>query len=414
MKHALSIYSDILILRDETYQALKRSPGAPTFILLMALSVTLLAGCGKWLGLPYELTRPTMAENIGSLSEAVESVSQDVVPDIQESLDLLSRDNLSFALGEVLPPDELVTPEALAEVASRAGLTTGQMIALIERQVDVPAAIEAELVSRPATAAVIGDLLDATELNPAALRAILAEAQFEAIPSVVAERGRLIDVLAGGVLSGFTGNQWLQQVVTNVALTPERIRDITVRIGLDPATVSRINERVGAAPGQVQDVLEITQQELETLQPPLGVTFSRLITFLGDWLSTPFQLAATYLPLVLVALLVAKLLGGTGTVTQHIFGMALAVAPLFLMFLTFANDLGAAVPATTQYSINVAGRILGLIAIAWAFLIAVKSLSVAHEFSRWRALAVIGLTYATIYLLVPLLSFLAAGYLIRG
>ncbi len=414
MKNALSVYSDILILRDETYRALKRSPGAATFIVLMFLAVSLVAGLGKWLALPNELTRPTLAEQVGRASAAVGYLEEDVVPSITESLDSLSRENLSFALGEVLPPDASVTPAALAEVTNRAGLTTRQLINLVSREVDVPSTLAAQLVAQAPSEAVVSQLLSATDLSAVELKGILTRVELQALPAAMTADGGLSNALFGALLSGITQGSGVQQLVTSIALTPERIRDITVGLGLDATTVNRINTRIEAAPEQIQDVLDIAQEELVLLQPPLGVTFSRFINFLGDWLSTPFQLAAAYLPLVLVAMLAARVLGGKGTVTQHIFGMALAVAPAFLLFLTFANDLGLGVSASTQVSINIAGRILGLIAIAWAFLILIKSLSIVHEFSRWRAIATLALTYGIIYVLLPLLGFFATGYLLRG
>lgn len=414
MRDALRIYSDILILRDETYRALKRSPGASAFIFMMFLFVSLLAGCGKWLSLPYELSRPTLAESINSTSEAVADLGQEVIPNIQESLQSLSRDNLSFALREVLPPDVRVSPEGLAEVAAKAGITTEQLLALVETEVDVPDAVAAALLAQSPTATVINRILEATNLDPAEMRAILVRAEFQAIPRNIAAGGTFTDIIRSILVSGLTRQEGLQRLFTYIALTPERIRDITVRLGLDPALVSRVNARIGAAPGQVQDVLAIAQQEAETLQPPLGVRFSRFINLLGDWLATPFQIAASYIALALIALLAAKLLGGKGTVTQHLMGMALAIAPAFLLFFTFAGEFSTGIPAATQATFSIAGRILGLLALAWAFLILIKALAIAHEFSYWRAAGTLALAYTIMYIVIPVLSFFALGYLLRG
>jgi hypothetical protein len=413
MKHALSIFSDILTLRDATYHALKRSPGAPAFIILMFLTVTLLAGCGKWLGLPYELGRTTLADQISLASAAVEQFDEEVVPDIQDSVATLSSDNLSDALEEVAPPGVLASPEALAEAANQAGLRTSQLLDLVSAEVSIPAALRSELSGQAMSVSVVNRLLAGTNLDAEELRGILARRRLDALPGEVAAGGGIVNQLGGTLLSGITGSGGLQSLVTDLALSPERIRDLLAGAGLTGEELSRINERIGAAPDQVQDVLAIVQEEAVALQPPLGVTFSRLIAFFGDWLATPLHVAVSYFPLVLVALLAAKMLGGKGTIVQHVLGMALAAAPAFLLFFTFTGNLGPEA-TTLQYALTVIGRILGLIAIAWAVAILIKSLAVAHEFSYWRAAGTLALTYAILYIAVPVLSFLAGGYLLRG
>lgn len=413
-KQALRLYSDILILRDSTYRALKSSPGAPLFIALMFLTVTLLAGCGKWLGLPYELSRPTLAEEITRLSQSVDDAGREVVPDVQETLDSLSSDNLSFTLGEVLPPQEPVTAEALAEVAQQSGLTMRQLIALVERRADVPDADAEALAAQPPTVTAVNRLLAAAALTPDEVREVLATERLVAVPQEITGDGGFLNSLVGGFFSGVTANEWLQQAVADFALTPSRLRGIVVRLGLEPATVATLNERIAALPEQAQSVLAIAEEEAELLEPPLGITASRLLAFVGDWLATPFQIAATYLPLVLVSMLAATALGGRGTVTQHIFGTMLAAAPALLLAVAMAGNLGPGVPKALQYAIGLAGRILGLIAIAWAFIILVKALAVVHGFSAWRAVGTVALSFALIYVIAPLVLFLVSGYLLRG
>jgi hypothetical protein len=413
MRHALSVFSDILTLRDATYHALKRSPGAPAFIILMFLIVTLLAGCGKWLGLPYELNRPTLVDQIGLASAAVEEFDEEVVPDIEASIATLSSDNLADALEEVAPPGVLASPQALAEAANQAGLRTSQLLDLVSAEVSIPDALRSDLTGQAVSTRVIDRLLAGTNLDAEGLRGILARQRLDALPGAVAAEGGIVNQLGAILLSGITSSGDLRSLVTELALSPERIRDLIAGAGLSAEELSRIDERIEAVPDQVQDVLAIAREEAVALQPPLGVTFSRLITFLGDWLATPLHVAVSYFPLVLVALLAAKMLGGKGTIVQHVLGMALAIAPAFLLFFTFTGDLG---PEATsfEYALNVIGRVLSLIAIAWAVAILIKSLAVAHEFSYWRAAGTLALAYGILYVAVPVLSFLAGGYLLRG
>lgn len=414
MKHALRIYSDILILRDSTYRALKRSPGATAYIALMFLGVTLLAGCGKWLNLPYELSRPTGEDVLQQASGLIDQVEQDVVPEVQASLASLSTANLRAELEDVLPASVLPTPATLADVVNRVGLRTSQLVALIETEVDVPDEITDEIIAQPPNASTIGTLLDATGLSPERLRGILATAQLEELPDQVATGDGLGGLLSSAVLSGLTQNASVQDLVSQALLASGQIGEIAANLGLDAGTVNRLSERVGAVPDQLRDVVTIAEEELELVRPPLGVTASRLINFLGGWLSTPFQIAIAYMPLVLVALLAAKILGGKGTVTQHVFAMALAAAPAFLLFFTFADSSGQATPTTIDLAFRVVGRLLGLIAFAWALVILLKSLSVAHEFSGWRAAGTLALAVVILYVIVPVTTFLAAGYLLRG
>ena len=115
MRNLLRIYSNVLTLNDATYRMIKFSRAAVPFALLLFFTMTLIAGCGRWLAFPGLVSRPILSEQIGTAADIVDSISERLVPAVDESLLAISQDNLSFALGELLPPDASVTPEALAE-----------------------------------------------------------------------------------------------------------------------------------------------------------------------------------------------------------------------------------------------------------------------------------------------------------
>ncbi len=401
MRNLLRIYSNVLTLDDATYRMIKVSRAAVPFALVLFFTMTLIAGCGRWLAFPGVVNRPILSEQIGAAATVVETVTDRIVPTVDESLLAISQDNLSFALGELLPSDATVTPEALAEVMRRSGLTSAQLLTLVGEEVAVSPAVVAELRGDPVSAELIESLLAETAVDAVELKTILTRAS-----------------VASGTGTGLSGipitSEQLQDLFVNVVLAPEQLRAFTVRIGLDPQEVADLSQTVNEIPEQADSIIRAAQSTVETLEPPLGSRFSQTIRLFGQWLSSPFVIMAGWLPLVLLGLLVAKVLGGKGTITQHLVAASLAVAPAFLLFFSFASLSGLA----DSFSVTVAaamiflGRILALLAFVWAFLILVKSLSVAHEFSYWRAVATLGLTYVVLTFGLPLIGLLISGQLL--
>lgn len=401
MRTAFSIYSGILKLRGETYEWLRVSDSAVPFAILLFFTVSLLAGCGKWLMLPGELNRPLLTETVDTVGQTADRVFDAVIPRVDEGLRAISHENLSFALGEVLPPDASVTPQALAEVMARAGLTSQQLLELVAEQTTIPAEARQALAARPPSPQLIDDLLAETGLTAAEMKDLL-------VTQAVAARA---DELLGGIP---ISTAQLQNLFVQLALTPERIRAITVQLGVPDERVNEWIAEVDALPERTDDSLQAVRDELETLEPPLGTRPSRAIRLFGNWLATPFELLSSYLPLALVALLVAKALGGRATLPQHLVASALAVAPAWLLILTIPADLSRTFPITVAAGLSIFGRMLGLVAIVWAAAILLKALSVNHRFSVWRAAATVVLTYVVVYVLLPMTGLFAFGYLLRG
>jgi hypothetical protein len=406
MRDALHLYSDILLLREEAFRSLKHSWAGWRFALLLFVTVTLLAGCGMWLGLPAELQRPSIAEQIDRASDLVARIDNDVTPTLQDSLQALSAENLSVALGDLLPPDEQVTPEALAVAINRTGASADTLLILVNQQTQVPPELFDRWSGEAVTAEMITDILDTTDLSAVELRAIMLDT---AISGALSDDR--IQALAGGLPTTIDG---VRELLVSLMLTPQRVREITVQLGLTPEAIERLSSQISQAPDVAQSILDEAQAQVERLEPPLGVRFSRLIHFLGRWLSTPFAVAVAYLPLALVAMIAARILGGRATLKQHLVAMALAVAPAVLLFLTYAGNLSPGIPVTSALGIQLVGRVLGLIAIAWIVVILVKSLAVAHDFSYWRAIASLALAYVLMYAVAPLVALFSLGYILRG
>jgi hypothetical protein len=368
--------------------------------------MTLLAGCGMWLGLPAELQRPSIGEQIERASDLVAQIDRDVKPTFQKSLQALSAENLSVALGDLLPPDGRTTPEALAAVAVRAGISADTLLNLLGQRTQIPRELADRWSGEPVTAEMIADILDTTGLTAAEMRQILLDAAVSGSLGYVQTQGG-----AGGVPS-LVDNA--RQLLVDLALTPQRVREITIRLGLTPETIERLNRQIDETPDVIQSILAEAQEAVERLEPPLGVGASRFIHFLGRWLSTPFAVAATYLPLALVAMIAARVMGGRATLKQHLVAVALSVAPTALLFLTYADNLSATMPVTIAWGIELVGRVLGLIAIGWAAVILVKSLAVAHDFTCWRSIASLALAYLLVYVIAPAIALFALGYILRG
>lgn len=198
-----------------------------------------------------------------------------------------------------------------------------------------------------------------------------------------------------------------------VALTSGRTRSFASLLGIDGPQLETAAGRLEAIPRRTLEMLNAAEATVNRLEPPIGVRISRAFEFFGSWLSTPFAVAARYLPVALVAVFVARLLGGRATLRQHLTAMLVCAAPAFLLFLWYAGDLSAGMPLTAAYGVRVAGRIMAILGIAWSAAILVKSLAIAHEFTYARSLATLALAYGAVYVVWPLLGLSQLLFLLR-
>jgi len=173
--------------------------------------------------------------------------------------------------------------------------------------------------------------------------------------------------------------------------------------------IGSASEAVGET---INDLLLTAENEAEALSPPLGTRLSRVLRQFGRWISVPFAILSNWLLLVLVAMLVAKMLGGRAALSQHMTAVLLAAAPLVLLLPSFIPYLGGIMPITFAYGIGLFSRIIALVGYAWALLILIKGLSLAHEFSWWRSASVMAVSWFVLYALLPLAGLLTAIYIL--
>jgi hypothetical protein len=166
----------------------------------------------------------------------------------------------------------------------------------------------------------------------------------------------------------------------------------------------QLNEVVRQVKAWIAAGVEISN--LRTVLPqPLGM----LMQAVGGWLSLPFvrggfPLAAVslavWLGYGLWVMLLAKLLGGRGTLTGFFGTSALYAGPHVLTFFAWVPCVGA---------------VLSLIAFLWGLVIYVKATVVSHELTVGRALAAVFLPMLVIVLAVivgaALVGALASGAL---
>jgi hypothetical protein len=140
-----------------------------------------------------------------------------------------------------------------------------------------------------------------------------------------------------------------------------------------------------------------------TLPRPLGA----LLQAFGGWLSLPFTASGfplsvvslvTWLGYGLWVMLLAKLLGGRGTLAGFLGTSALYAVPHVLSFFVWIPCLGA---------------LLSLIAFLWGIVIYVKATVVSHELSVGRSLVAVFVPMAVILLLV-LVGAVLVGALVSG
>ncbi len=429
MNGRIRIYSDILQLRTEAFLALKYARGGMRYAAAMFFVVTLIAGAGIWVGLPAVMQKPLIVERIDQASALVDRFDREVVPAVNESLESVSQENLNAAIDELLAEGGAITSDALSDVASQAGTTATQFADLLSAEAsslseDARLQLESQADALRESAEARGivtseqiDLvLEQSTLTREQIAALLAQAS---VPDVdldqlraqaVQQAPQLEQVLAQIPLS----TEQFQALLARVALSPDRLTDVTLRLGLTQEEIAALQAEIDAAPEEVDGLLMKLRDGVAQFHPPLGVRFSRFVHIFGEWISTPFALLAQWAFFGLLLLVVVKLIGGTGTLRQHLVAVLLASAPLFLLFFAYVPDVAPAMPISFNPAFTYFGRILALLAAAWAVAILLKSLSVTHEFGVWRSLGAIVLTWAVIYVIFPVVSFLSVGYILRG
>ena len=131
-----------------------------------------------------------------------------------------------------------------------------------------------------------------------------------------------------------------------------------------------------------------TIQKLQQVQTPLPAFFVRLLNWLGDWLSRPFTLLASWLFISVWIMLFARMLGGQGNLLPYLSASALSTIPHLLHAFDFIPCLG---------------MVIWLVAGVWGLVIQVKAVEITHGLDRGKSFLAVVLPYLLAFLLVGIL-----------
>jgi hypothetical protein len=216
-------------------------------------------------------------------------------------------------------------------------------------------------------------------------------------------------VALGEALGQATLAEQVQTLASQVERTGTQVEQAGANMtGLSEQLLGELIRGIGSfLTGDVTEFLTGLETQVIALEPPLGVRPSRIVKLFGDWLSTPFQLMANWLPFTLLVLVIAKLWGGQGTLREHLSLAALAVAPQLLAVLTY-------VPPTSVMGIalGIFGQTLSLVAVIWSLAILLKAVAIAHEIElKKSALILIG-AFVVLYIALPIALIMVPSYIL--
>lgn len=135
-------------------------------------------------------------------------------------------------------------------------------------------------------------------------------------------------------------------------------------------------------------------QQLAEVQAPLPSFFGRFFDWIGNWLSAPFSLLASWLGLSIWVMLFARLLGGRGSLVAYLSASSLSVIPSLLNVFGFIPCLGG---------------LLALAAWIWMLLIQYKAVQVSHGLSQGRSILAVLLPYILLVLIIVVATIAVAA-----
>jgi len=160
---------------------------------------------------------------------------------------------------------------------------------------------------------------------------------------------------------------------------------------------SRFTPRLAAAIGAAADRLQAAAAAIESVQPPLGSSASQSLRAIGVWASQPFLQLAAWMAAILPVLLVARLMGGRGSLREQISLILLAFLPQALVLLSsFGPEPGSAT-ASVAMALRVTAGV-------WSLAILLTGLAVASGFERGQAAKVLLVTVLAVAVVSGLLG----------
>jgi hypothetical protein len=372
MRQALRSYSHVLQLRSEAIRGHLDSFDA-AYALKLLIVVGLIAGLGVLLGIPNALRQLTLPEQIDQAVSAARTTTAEIAAVVMPAI-------------------------ANAESATQA------VVAIVQEQVaGVSEQINSVVAGVTAGLNAGREQVAQVQQNPQ-----VQQLQVQAGAAVGSAMAQLQPMLAQMSISEEQFNRILAQLST----TPEQFNRILQQLSLAPEAVGQLVKQIEATPEQLEKFAADLRTEAVKAEPPIGTRASRVVHLFGYWLSVPLHIASDWLLFALMLLVVTKLLGGRAPLPKHLAAMALAAAPLVLLFGTYIPDMTGVLSAPMATAIHYYGRILAITGLAWAGLILLRTISLAHEISMWRTAGAMALTWAVLHVLVPLAGVFLTGYLL--
>lgn len=420
MKNAFRTYSQILQLRGETIHGLLQSDQGIAFAIKLFLIVSLVAGLGFWFGVPAALSTPTTVERfdqfvtearetVAAVTAAVESAVATVQGEYEKAVNTLTAEFERRFSGVAETFNELVArfggaQAQLDQLLVRTSATVAEVEAAVTRVKPTPEQMDRLLRIANATEPETQRLLALAGITPSEIAAARQDAQAQA-DAAMAELQPMLDRLD-------MNRAQFDAILTQLSATPEQVNNWITALSTTPERVGDLLAAISATPDRLNELAAQIRAELVKMEPPLGERPSRIIRLGGQWVASPLHYAADWMLFVLALLVVAKSVGGRATLPQHLGAVALSAAPAIFFLFAYAPDMSNVLPLPTATAIHYTGRIFGLIGVAWCGVLLLKTISVAHGMGLWKSAGVIVLTWIALYVLLPLATLFATGFLL--
>ena len=435
MKQALRNYSHLLQLRTDAVRSHLDSYDA-AYALKLLVIVGLIAGLGVLAGIPHALQELTLPEQIDQAAASARATTAEIAAVVMPAL--TKAESATEAVVAVI--QEQVAGISAQITGVVAGITAGldagraqvdtrveqvqqnpQVQQLLAQTTVTAAQVEQAISQAPATAEQISALLARANVTPAQATALLQRAgvstgQIQQVEQLQAQAGAAVDSAKAQLQPlldqlSITQEQF-DQILAQLSLTQEQFNQILQKLSLAPEAIGSFIKQVEATPAQLEKLAADVRAEAVKAEPPIGTRASRVVHLFGAWLSVPFKLAGDWLLFALALLVVTKLLGGRATLPKHLAAVALAAAPLVLLIGLYIPDLANVTTVPMAGAVHYYARILALIGLVWGGLLLLRTISLAHEISVWRTVGAIALTWAVLYVLLPLAGVFLTGYLL--
>ena len=420
MKNAFRMYSQILQLCSETIHELLQSDRGIAFAMKLFLVVSLVAGLGVWFGAPAALRTPTAVERFDQfvagaretaavVTAALESAVATVQGQYEKAVNTLTAEFERRFSGVTEQVNQLVArlggaQAQLDQLLARTSATVAEAEAAVSRVKPTPQQMDRLLQIVQATEPEAERLLSLAGITPAELAATRTDAHSQT-DAAMAELQPMLDQL------DMTRAQF-DAILAQLSATPEQVNGWITSLSTTPAWVGNLLAAISATPDRLNNLAAQIRAELLQMEPPLGERPSRILRLGGQWVAAPLHYAADWLLFVLVLLVVAKSVGGKATLPQHLGAVALSAAPAIFFLFTYAPDMSSVLSVPMTAAIHYTGRILALIGVTWCGVLLLKTISVAHGIGMWKSAGVVVLTWLTIYVLLPLATIFATGFLL--